>query len=62
MNAVVAEEVRTISSSSTVEQAINELLRHGIHSLPIVDSWKLLGIITDTDLLRAIGAEEKKAL
>jgi CBS domain-containing membrane protein len=59
---VMAKDVRTISSSSTVEQAINELLRHGIHSLPIVDSWKLLGIITDTDLLRAIGAEEKKAL
>ena len=57
---VMTTDVRTISSSATAEQAIAELLRHEIHCLPVVDARKLLGIITDTDLLRAIGAEEKE--
>jgi acetoin utilization protein AcuB len=58
---VMTKDVRTIPSSATAERAITELLRHGIHSLPIVDARQLVGIITDTDLLRAIGAEDKEA-
>lgn len=57
---VMTKDVRTIRSSVTAEQAISTLLRHGIHSLPIVDARQLVGIITDTDLLRAIGAEDKE--
>lgn len=58
---VMTKDVQTIPSSCTAKRAIAELLRHGIHSLPIVDARKLMGIITDTDLLRAIGAQDKEA-
>jgi CBS-domain-containing membrane protein len=58
---VMTKDVRTIPSTATAERAIAELLRHGIHALPIVDARQLQGIITDTDLLRAIGAEDKEA-
>ena len=39
--------------------ATEELLRHHVHCLPLVDDGKLVGLITDTDLLRAIGAADK---
>jgi CBS domain-containing protein len=57
---VMTKDVRTVSSSVTAERAITELLRHGIHSLPVVDARRLRGILTDTDFLRAIGAEDKE--
>lgn len=57
---VMTKDIQTIPSSATTEKAIEVLLRHTIHSLPIVDARRLVGIITDTDLLRAIGAEDKE--
>ena len=57
----MTKQVRTISSSATTEMVIEELLRHKVHCLPVVENGRLLGMITDTDLLRAIGAAEKDA-
>ena len=56
---IMTESVRTISPSATTEAATDELLRHHVHCLPLVDDRKLIGMITDTDLLRAIGAADK---
>jgi CBS domain-containing protein len=57
---VMTKTVRTIVSSTATVTAIEELLRHKIHCLPVVDNAELLGLITDTDLLQAIGAADKE--
>jgi CBS domain-containing protein len=43
----------TIPSGSTVTDAATMLLDHGIDRLPVVDSGRLVGIVTRTDLVRA---------
>jgi CBS domain-containing protein len=57
---VMTKVLRTISPSASVEAAAEELLRHKVHCLLVVDDGKLLGVITDTDLLKAIGAADKE--
>jgi len=57
---IMTKTVRTITSSATISSATEELLRHQIHCLPVVEHGELLGLITDTDLLRAIGAADKE--
>ena len=57
---IMSQAVKTIPSSATTQTAVEELLRSKIHCLPVVDNGKPLGIITDTDLLRAIGALDKQ--
>ncbi len=57
---VMTQEVRTIPLSATTEMVIEELLRHHVHCLPVMDHNRLVGMITDTDVLRAIGAAEKE--
>ncbi len=42
-----------ISPEATILEALNLLLNHHIHALPVVDHGRLVGIITDGDLLRA---------
>lgn len=57
---VMTKVLQTISPSATIETAVEELLQHKVHCLLVVDDRKLLGVITDTDLLRAIGAADKE--
>ncbi len=57
---VMTKVLRTISSTATIESAAEELLRHKVHCLLVVDDGLLLGLITDTDLLRTIGAADKE--
>ena len=57
---IMSQSVKTIPSSATTQTAVEELLRSKIHCLPVVDNGKPIGIITDTDLLRAIGALDKQ--
>jgi acetoin utilization protein AcuB len=57
---IMSPAVNTLHSSATTQEAVEELLRLRVHCLPVVDSGELLGVITDTDLLRAIGALDKQ--
>lgn len=57
---VMTTDVRTVAPHTTTKTAIEELLHHKIHCLPVVDDEILIGLITDTDLLRAIGAADKE--
>lgn len=43
----------TVSPQSSIEQASELMLKHGIGSLPVLNNAELVGIITWKDLLRA---------
>lgn len=46
--------VVTIAPDKTVREAMRLMLERGIHSLAVVEADRLVGIITQTDLVRAI--------
>lgn len=53
---IMRDEVTTAEPDSSVAQVVTLLLERGVRSLPIVDaSGKLLGILTDGDLLHRAG-------
>src|SRR5208282_5989314 len=63
VNAVMTKKVLTVTSATPIERAARLLLRRKIGGLPVVDDGKLVGIITTSDLLKALvglvgGAEE----
>jgi CBS domain-containing protein len=51
---VMTDEVRTIGPDADVKEAARLLIEHRIGCLPVVDNGKLVGIVSETDLLRAI--------
>jgi len=57
---LMTADVQTILPSATTEAAIGQLLQHKIHCLPVVEGDRLWGVITDTDLLRALGVADKE--
>ena len=44
----------TVESSQDIAEAAGVMLRDKIGSLPVVEGGRLVGIITETDLLREI--------
>ena len=62
VNAVMTKKVVTVTSATPIERAARLLLRRKIGGLPVVDDGKLVGIITTSDLLKAlvrlVGGEE----
>jgi len=50
---VMTKNVVTVESSREATEAAQVMLDHKIGALPVVDRGHLLGIITETDLLRA---------
>jgi len=50
---VMAKEVITISAEAALEEAALLMEEHHIASLPVVDSLRLVGIITESDLFKA---------
>ncbi len=53
VNAVMAKNVVTIDSGSEAREAAQLMLDHRIGALPVVDRGHLVGILTETDVLRA---------
>jgi CBS domain-containing protein len=51
---VMTEEVRTIGPDADVKEAARLLIEHKIGCLPVVENGKLVGIVSETDLLRVI--------
>lgn len=49
---VMSAPVRTLPASSTLLEALLFLLEHGIHHAPVTEEGRIVGLITDTDLLR----------
>lgn len=57
----MTQDVITISPYNSLARAANLFLNHGVSGLPVVDSnKKILGILTEADLLSAIGLSCKK--
>jgi acetoin utilization protein AcuB len=50
---VMTKTVITVEPERPIEDAARLLLLHRIGALPVVDGGRLVGIITETDLLRA---------
>lgn len=56
MNAgmVASSPVITINEEATVEEAVNQMRRSKIKRLPVVSNNKLVGILTDMDIMFAV--------
>ncbi|HEV2756551.1 MAG TPA: CBS domain-containing protein [Actinomycetota bacterium] len=48
----MTREVVTVSPSETIRAAAARLARHGISAAPVVDRGKLVGIVSEADLVR----------
>lgn len=55
---IMTRTVVTISSQATIREAAQRLRHHRIGALPVVDGEKLSGILTRSDLLDALRAEQ----
>ncbi|MGA8181059.1 MAG: CBS domain-containing protein, partial [Desulfobacterales bacterium] len=59
VEAIMVKKIITISPGTTIERAAYIMQENRINALPVIESEKLVGIITSTDvmgvLLRAIG-------
>ncbi len=53
LSAVMTKSVVTVESAREATDAAQVMLDHKIGALPVVDRGHLVGIITETDLLRA---------
>lgn len=54
---IMKENLKTVGSDETLGAALRKMQSGGIHSLPVVDDEKLIGILTQTDFVRAIARE-----
>lgn len=57
---VMTREVISVTPETSIEAAANLLLDHKIGGLPVLDGERLVGIITEGDVLRAL-IERKQA-
>jgi len=48
---LMTHEPSTVAPTDTIERAAELMIKPGHHSLPVVESGKLVGIITRTDLV-----------
>lgn len=58
---VKGEQVYTVTPKATLHEAACELVKHNVGSLVVCEDDKVVGIITERDLLRTV-AEEKPDL
>jgi CBS domain-containing protein len=49
---IATRPVRTVPTGTPVYEAWHVLVRHGVHHLPVVRGRGIVGVLTDTDLLR----------
>lgn len=52
ISAVMSHPLRTVPARATLFEALLEMLEQRIHHLPVEQDGHILGVITDTDLLR----------
>ena len=52
---VMATSVQTVAPTDSVHDAVELMLRHRIGCLPVVEHGTLVGLVSETDLLRHLG-------
>ena len=52
---IMTWEPITVASTSTLQEALDLMVRNDIHALPVVDGERLVGILTDRDLKMMLG-------
>jgi CBS domain-containing protein len=54
---IMNEEVVTIDPDADVKDAARKMLEHKVGCLPVLDKGKLVGLLSETDLLRFIAGK-----
>jgi len=54
VDAIMHRGVVTVEPGTPIEEASREMLEHKIGALPVIDREQLVGIVTETDLLRLL--------
>lgn len=54
---VMAKDVISVSSNTTIQQVASFLSKKEFHALPVVDEGELVGIVTTTDLINYLLAQ-----
>jgi len=52
---VMTPDPITLAPTATIQEALDLMVRHDIHALPVVDDAGLAGIITDRDVKMMLG-------
>jgi CBS domain-containing protein len=55
---IMQKEVETITPDEPLRAALRRMLQRGIHSLPVVEGRKLVGIVTSADFTKAVAHED----
>lgn len=58
VSGVMQKDVLSINDRATVRDAARRMTDHRIHALPVLSDKEVVGIITQSDLIRAIAIEE----
>lgn len=60
VNAIMTHDVKTVSSTHTVDQCMNIMTDHRLRHLPVVDDGELVGLLSIGDLVKeAIAAQAR---
>ena len=58
---VMSRDVVSVSPDTTLREAARRMLRRGIGCLPVVEDDTLIGLVTETDLLRVAFLDEEES-
>ena len=54
---VMAKHLVSVTSTTTIKDVAHILANNEFHALPVVDNWKLVGMVTTTDLINYLIAQ-----
>jgi CBS domain-containing protein len=54
VNEIMAKPVITATPNMTVQEAVELMVKNNIHQLPVLEEGRLVGIVTDKDLMRSV--------
>ncbi len=57
---IMSEPLITVGPEATISSAANIMYKNGIRRLPVIEGGRLLGMVTSTDLARAMQRESEK--
>ena len=58
---MMTRDLPTADPSSSIRDAAREMSRSGVRALPVCEGPRLVGIVTDWDVVRALATEEDPA-